>query len=307
MPTNDARLPHTASRHAFFPVVSLLMGAVSWGIIWYPYRALERAQLPAPVATLATYLIAVLFGTLVFRSAWKQLGRYPGPLFWIGLTAGITNVAYLVAIMQAEVVRVVLLFYLAPLWTVPLAYLLLGEKLGRAGLATVVIAMVGAMTMLWRPEKGMPVPRDFYEWLGLLGGFSFALCNVLVRRAHTTTPEAKSLAGSLGVVVVAIPVALWLGGSPLSWPQLLFAQAWIAPLLLAIGIALFSTSVAMQYGLSVLPANRAAVILLFELIVAAIAAYFLAHESTRLQDWIGGVLIVGAGFVAASGDDTRTP
>jgi len=36
------------------------------------------------------------------------------------------------------------------------------------------------------------------------------------------------------------------------------------------------------------------VILLFELVVAAIASWFLAGESLRTQDWIGGLLIVSA-------------
>jgi drug/metabolite transporter (DMT)-like permease len=53
-------------------------------------------------------------------------------------------------------------------------------------------------------------------------------------------------------------------------------------------------SYVLQYGLSRLPANRAIVILLFELVVAAFAAYFLAGESLRLQDWIGGAFIIAA-------------
>jgi drug/metabolite transporter (DMT)-like permease len=36
------------------------------------------------------------------------------------------------------------------------------------------------------------------------------------------------------------------------------------------------------------------VILLFELVVAAFAAYWLAGETLRVQDWIGGALIVCA-------------
>ena len=45
-------------------------------------------------------------------------------------------------------------------------------------------------------------------------------------------------------------------------------------------------------------ANRAAVILLFELIVAATAAHYLAGEATRTMDWIGGAMIVSAGIFA---------
>ena len=61
---------------------------------------------------------------------------------------------------------------------------------------------------------------------------------------------------------------------------------------------LIATSIALQYGLTHLSANRAAVIMLFELIVAAIAAHYLAGESTHAQDWAGGAMIVAAGLFA---------
>ena len=47
-----------------------------------------------------------------------------------------------------------------------------------------------------------------------------------------------------------------------------------------------------------MPANRAIVILLFELVVAAIASYWLAGEMMRPQDWIGGSLIVAASLAS---------
>lgn len=205
--------------------------------------------------------------------------------------------AYLVAIMEAEVVRVVLLFYMAPLWTVPLARLMLHEKIGLIGALTILVAMAGAVVMLWRPELGAPMPRNPHEWLGMLGGFTFALCNVLVRREMRATPAAKSLAGAIGVVLVAIPVSLLLVDAPVKiWVDMIMPHGW---LLAIVGVVLMSSGLAMQFGLTRMAANRAAVILLFELIIAAIAAHYLAGETSRAQDWIGGAMIIAAGLLAA--------
>jgi drug/metabolite transporter (DMT)-like permease len=292
---------HAGSAHPLMPVLGLLIAATSWGVIWYPYRAMEAAGLPAPVATFFSYLVAMVFALAVFPKAIREFRQYPLSLAIIGLTAGVTNVAYLVAIMEAEVVRVVLLFYLAPLWTVLLARVLLSERIDRRGALTIIVAMAGAVIMLWRPELGAPLPKNAYEWLGMLGGFCFALCNVLVRREHRATPEAKSIAGAAGVALVALPVALVLVSTPmLGWPAL---AADHVLLLVVVGVALISGSVAMQYGLSKMAANRAAVILLFELIIAAIAAHYLASEVSRAQEWVGGVLLAAAGLVAAMGTD----
>jgi drug/metabolite transporter (DMT)-like permease len=76
-------------------------------------------------------------------------------------------------------------------------------------------------------------------------------------------------------------------------------------LIAIVGVVLISSSVAMQYGLSTLSANRAAVILLFELIIAAIAAHYLAGETSRPQEWIGGTILAIAGLVAAFGGQAR--
>ncbi len=286
------------TRPALIPIFALLLGATSWGILWYPFRIMQAGGLAAPVATFLCYAVTVVVGAVVFRRAWQEFLPNLKWIIAIGLAMGLTNVCYLVAVMEAEVIRIVLLFYLAPLWTVPLARWMLKEKLTWAGYATMAMAVIGAFVMLWRSELGLPAPRNAYEWLGLSAGFTFALSNVLVKRTNNVSPEAKSLAGAIGVALVALIVAQWKIPVIAAW---LPSAAPHALLISIIGIVLLVTSVTLQYGLTKVSANRAAVILLFELIVAAIAAHYLADEVTRTQDWVGGAMIVGAGFIAAMG------
>ena len=284
------------------PVLAILLGATSWGIIWYPFRVMDAAGLPSPVATLVAYLVATITGGILLRHVWREFAPHARWLAAIGITAGVTNVAYLVSIMHAEVVRIALLFYLAPLWTIPLAHVVLQERLTRNGYAIMLIAFSGAVVMLWRPELGLPAPRNAYEWLGLAAGFTFALCNVLVKAAIGPSAAAKSLAGCIGVLLVASPVALMLVPGPTHWLTLAGPHAL---LLIALGVMLIATSVALQYGLTHLSANRAAVIMLFEIVVAAIAAHYLANEVTRGEDWIGGTIIVAAGMFATIAESRK--
>ena len=44
------------------------------------------------------------------------------------------------------------------------------------------------------------------------------------------------------------------------------------------------------------------VIFLFELIIAALASYFLAGEVMTVHEWVGGLLIVAAAFTAATNE-----
>jgi drug/metabolite transporter (DMT)-like permease len=280
------------------PTWALLAGAAIWGVVWYPYRLLAQAGIDGLWSALFTYGLAFVVGVIVFPRHVRSLRRIP-PLAWVmGLAIGWSNLAYVLGVLQGEVMRVLLLFYLAPLWTVPLARVLLHERMDGRGMAVMALAFLGAMTMLWRPELGVPWPASAAEWLGLAAGLLFALGNVLVRRLQQMTDVAKSIVIWAGVTVAAL---VHLQGSPLgagtAWS--LAAQQW--PLIAGIAVAVMSMSLALQYGLSRLAANRAIVILLFQLVVAAIAAYWLAGETLRLQDWIGGALIVCATFASALG------
>src|SRR5689334_23170116 len=76
----------------------------------------------------------------------RVLRRIPPLALLMGLSIGWSNLAYVLAILEGEVMRVLLLFYLAPLWTVPLARIVLGERLDRRGFIVMALAFAGAVT-----------------------------------------------------------------------------------------------------------------------------------------------------------------
>jgi drug/metabolite transporter (DMT)-like permease len=76
-------------------------------------------------------------------------------------------------------------------------------------------------------------------------------------------------------------------------------------LLAVVGLIVFILSIIMQYGLTHVPANQAIVIMLFELVAAAIAAYFLADEVMTLREWAGGAMIVSASLFSAKINRTQ--
>ena len=268
-------------------LVSLLAGATIWGLIWHPYRTLEgMAVSPALGATL-TYFVAFLLGLGLFR---RQLAGFrPGwMLAMIGLVAGGCNLGYVLATVHGEVMRVLLLFYLAPLWTVLLARLLLGEKVSLPGAAVIGLSLAGAVVMLWQPSLGLPLPENGAEWLGLAAGFLFAFANVLIRKAQELSIEVKSMAVFAGVVVAGL-AALPFEPGTVNLPPM---AGWL--LVALIGLVLLATNLFVQYGLTHTPANRAIVIFLFELLVAALASWLLAGEAMTLKEWLGGAMIVAA-------------
>ncbi len=282
------------------PVLALVLSAVVWGLIWYPYRMLSEAGIGGELATLLTYLVALIAALPLLARERPQLVR-PGLLLAIALAAAVANLGYVLALLEGRVVVVLLLFYLAPLWTLGFARWLLGEPITRLGLGTVLLGLAGAGIMLWRPETGALQPR-LSEWLGLLAGLAFALCNVLLRRARGLSVALRSTALFAGVCILAT-VALGLRTAAAPVTGVVPANVWW--LILAVGLVLAMANGVLQYGLAHVPANQAIVILLIELPIAALAAYLLAGETLRLADWLGGGLIVLASLAASEAKELK--
>jgi drug/metabolite transporter (DMT)-like permease len=274
-------------------VAALFAGATVWGLIWYPYRLLEAVGISGALATALTYAVALVLGLVLFAGKLRGV-RVDGWLVAIAFSAAGCNLGYVLGMLHGEVMRVLLLFYLAPLWTVLLARLLLGERLTLAGAVLVGLSLAGAAVMLWRPELGAPWPNALGEWIGLIAGLLFALSNVLIRRAHHYTIELKSMAVFVGVVVVGMGyVAL---AEPVVMPDV---SVGIWALMAAIGVVLLVINLVVQYGLTRITAGRAVVILLSELMVAAAASWWLAGETMGVREWLGGALIAAASLISA--------
>jgi drug/metabolite transporter (DMT)-like permease len=158
------------------------------------------------------------------------------------------------------------------------------------------LALAGAGIVLW-PEQGLPdgavfpFPRTLADWLGVLGGFSFALNNVMLRREAHRPEAARALAMFLGGCLVAAVLAVGLslhGAAP--WPPTP-APGWLAGAV-AMGAMFLVGNLSLQYGASRLPANVTAVVMLTEVLFASLSAVRSA------QVVLGGALIVGASMLA---------
>jgi len=280
---------------ALFPVFSLLFSATLWGVIWYPLRLLEAAGLSGLWTTLASYGAALLLGLLAVITRRGELRQQPLALLVLALSAGWCNVAFILAVLEGTVVRVLLLFYLSPIWAVLLAWLFLGERLSRQATGVFALAIIGALVMLWDPVIGLPWPSAPGDWLAVSSGFAFALSNVMTRQLQQVSVQIKTFTSWTGVMVIAMTMLLLSGTVALPEVNL---SVWLAAAALGwFGIIIMTLAV--QYGVTHMPVHRSAVILLFELIAGALSSSLLTDEVVRPLEWLGGALIIAAAYWAA--------
>lgn len=279
----------------------LLYGAFIWGIIWYPYRLFAEEGVGGLLASLLTYGAASSIALLFGYRFWSKLRVLPAGMLPLALAAGWTNVAYILAVLSGEVVRVMLLFYLSPVWTLFLAHFWLKEHTNLKGVMVILLALCGAFVMLFNPNAALPwwqqlpLPQISAEWWALSAGMGFAISNVITRRSTHLNLVHKSFAVWVGGVVLSAVMLLLL-----SAPSDLTFDITHSNVVLTIVIALMliSATILVQYGVTRIPATRAAVIFLFELVVAAVAAYYLAGEKLSWNEWFGGAFIMLASVLS---------
>ena len=100
------------TNRVLFPAICCAVAAILWGLLWYPLRILEASGVPGLWATLLIYCIAMV---TVVIPCWRQREAYLQQkisYILLALAAGWTNLGFILAMLEGEVVRVLLLFYL---------------------------------------------------------------------------------------------------------------------------------------------------------------------------------------------------
>ena len=236
-----------------------------------------------------TAVAACLFMALLTRGA---LLNIPCNRLVLGLAvaAGGTNVGFTWGVIHGEVMRVLLLFYLSPAWTALFARSLLHERLSRSAVALTALSLAGAGLMLWTPATGLPVPNNPAEWAGLIAGMGFAMNNVLTlrisRELPSVTPKVRTFLVFAGSAVLGLVATRFDTASAL--PQIPHLGLAVS-LVVAMGVALGLNNLLIQHGLAHVAANRASLVMLFEIVVTALSSWLLAGEMPGLREWLGGV------------------
>ncbi|MGD8784375.1 MAG: DMT family transporter [Thioalkalispiraceae bacterium] len=286
---------HEQQQHtSTLPVICLLVAATLWGVFWYPLRILEGQGLGGIWASLFIYIGTLVIAVPVLIRRFRELLISPSLLLAIMICSGWCNISFILAILEGEVVRVILLFYLSPIWATILSRFVLKEELTLMARMLIVLAMGGAMTMLWTPEFGYPWPVSIADWLALSSGVAFALTNLFVHMAKNISIQVKTSTAWVGVVLVAGLIIL-IQGKPLT-----VANMNTIYLALLIGLFLMTLmTFCVVFGVTHMPVHRSAVILIFEIVAATISAYLLTDERLNAQEWIGGIIVIIAAYLAA--------
>lgn len=291
------------------PVLALLLNALVWGVSWWPLKQLQNLGVHPLWATAVIYLVVAVVVGIWRPGAVRLLARTPS-LWWILIASGFTNAAFNWAVGIGDVVRAVLLFYLMPLWSLPLARLLLQERMTAPAVLRAMLTVIGAAFVLVQPgasaqaSLGSPAQPLLADVLATLSGFAFALNTVMLRRGAALPSEGRAMAMFLGGAMIAGTAAIaFSSGTAAATMGVGFPSASGPGLVLVAGLAaaFLASNLCLQFGAARLTARVTAVVMPCEVVFAAVTAVWWGGAAVHAGLMVGGALILSAAFASVLG------
>jgi drug/metabolite transporter (DMT)-like permease len=295
---------HHWQERPWMPVAVLLFASSLWGLTWWPLKGFAQEGLTGPALAMLTYGGAGLVGLPLLwrqRPLWQQDTTL---VVLIALIGGWGNTAFVSAMVAGDVVRVMLLFYLAPMWSVLGGRFFLGERVSVRRAVAVALSLCGAFLVVGG-LAAFDAPPSAADLLAITAGLAFTGNNILARKAQCVPSGTKSVALLLGCGITSLFMLLLVSWNartpPVDWPQ-------FTPELLVL-LAAFSlfwmglVTFTWQWSVTRLEAGRSGVIAIAELVVALVSATLLGGESMSAIECAGAALIAAAALLEA----TETP
>ncbi len=273
-------------------VAVLLLSSVFWGLSWLPLRYLGQQGLSGSL------LICVCYGVMgVMLLPWLWRFRHcireqPLALLGVFVAGGLANLCFNYALIYGEVVRVMVLFYLLPVWGVLGGRFILHEETNSLRWLGVALAVVGAVIILGGWSLFLS-PLNLLDLCALLSGLFFAANNLLFRALEKVPLSLKLSLLFWGCATFALMFAFVEGRVF----RFTLTPAAMAMTLFFAGVWLLWTNVGTQWAVTKLAAGRSAILMIMELVAAVFSAILVAGEIITFQVVVGGLLILSATFI----------
>lgn len=288
---------------------AVLASTLLWGTLWIPLRHLNAAAPNGAWATAAGFALPMLVLLPVALIRRRSIGAGGLPLVRAGVLLAAAIALYADALLRGQIARVILLFYLMPVWSAVLGRVLLDVRISGTRVATIVLGLLGMCVVFGLGKSGLPAPRTVAEWMGLLSGFCWACSMVALRRAPQGAALDAAYVSFLFMAALFVLCALVPGGRSWGSPSIELFRAsasWILLFgLVWMPVVLWLTMV----GGSRLDPGQVAVLLMLEVVIGLVSAGLLAREPFGWRELVGAICILAAcgAEVCSSSSNTALP
>ena len=268
-----------------------------FGIYWIPLRALEQAGFSGIWATAVFNLSATFFLLPLILLRWRRFFGGHWRFHFIAAGSGLGYVFYGSAFVYTEVISVIVLFYLMPIWGFLLARVFTGDLITPLRWVSMMIAIIGLLIILGEGST-IPIPKNIGDWMALSAGLIWAGVALMILTEKQISPIDITIGLIFWGAVFALCMALlatWQGLEPSpQWQNLGAELKWLLPFAL---IVIIPAGLATMYSPTKLNPGIVGLLFMTEISVATTTAAIWAGEPFGLHQLIGVTLITCAGVL----------
>ena len=273
----------------------MCVSASLWGLYWVPLRLIEGLGVDGPwcVVLINACPLIVLAPFIILYTSRTQMDL-KRPLF-AGVFTGLGFALYTIGLIETSVVRATLLFYLTPIWSTILGFIVLSEPVNKVRGLAILSGVVGCFLLL-NPDKNQSIPLNTGDLSAALSGIFWAVGATLMRRWPDSSTLLTTGFQMLTTTILAALLAMVVLQYDLPSPKAVAASLPVAFISSAL-ILLPSTLIIFRISQLLYP-GRVGVLMMSEVAVAvASASIFLSGEQMTILQWIGaGAIILAACF-----------
>ncbi len=276
-----------------WPTLAILASTLLWGTWWIPLRKLDALGFGSIWSTASGLMVPLLVMLPVLFIHRRRIASGGWPLILGAFFFACAIAMYAEGILRGQVARVILLFYLTPVWSTLLARFMLNQPITGRRILTLLFGLTGMLVIL-EVDNTSPLPRDMGEWLGLASGVAWGLAMAYTQRMPTHPVADKVALQFIFAVLIfasltAIPggrewsTAFDITATTLCW-LLGFAFIWNLPVVWLT-----------FYGGSKIEPGRVAILLMMEVAIGIATASLFTDEPFGPREFTGAILIMAAG------------
>ena len=290
----------TTPKTQLWPSLAITLSAFMSGLIWIPLRQLEQQGLQSGWVGLFLFssgLVVMAPFALALPRSRRKTGW--GAVLITGICNGGAYATYAASLLLTDVVRTLLLFYMAPIWGALLGILFLGERLTAARVGAIVMCIGGLMVILGFGH-GWPWPRNAGDWLALISGMMWAYAALRVLMQQDIGSQDQTVAAMTGGLIVAGLLLLMLPGA-VGGPKPPLTPAVVGGAFAVAALMLVPVNWLAVWSARFLPPARVCLIFALEAVIGIGSAAMLTDEPFGWREVLGSLLVIGGTVLEVAG------
>ena len=278
-----------------YPNLTVVIACLFWGTYWIPLRLIDKSNNGSVWPICISFLLLSLILINPLLRSFKTVFIHKNYYFFIGcLFAALGISLYSESLLRGEIAKVVVLFYLCPIWGSILARIFLHQKFTTKRIISIILGFIG-LEIIIGIEQGFFLPSNLVEWIAILAGITWALSLIFFNLAESTSGLQKTSLTIFFVPFIFLLLCFIPGGrstiisnnllsfNPTFIWIIMFAIFWLLPSILLIFVSV-----------EILDPGRVNILLAFEVVVGILSAALLTSEIIGFKELLGAFFVITA-------------